>query len=98
MRQIMAKTNKGGATTFTTPSDREIITTRVFDSPRRLVFEAWTNPEHVPHWMLGPGIGLEDEPARRVDDARDDELPIRRRRERRGAAPIIRGHDPSPAP
>ena len=47
-------TNKTGATTFTTPSDREIVMTRVFDAPRRLVFEAWTNPEHLPHWMLGP--------------------------------------------
>jgi uncharacterized protein YndB with AHSA1/START domain len=28
--------------------------TRVFDAPRRLVFEAWTNPAHLPHWMLGP--------------------------------------------
>ena len=28
--------------------------TRVFDAPRRLVWEAWTNPEHLPHWMLGP--------------------------------------------
>ena len=28
--------------------------TRVVDAPRRLVFEAWTNPEHLPHWMLGP--------------------------------------------
>jgi uncharacterized protein YndB with AHSA1/START domain len=28
--------------------------TRVVDAPRRLVFEAYTNPEHVPHWMLGP--------------------------------------------
>jgi uncharacterized protein YndB with AHSA1/START domain len=28
--------------------------TRVVDAPRRLVFEAWTNPEHPPHWMLGP--------------------------------------------
>ncbi|MGH9969866.1 MAG: SRPBCC family protein [Pyrinomonadaceae bacterium] len=28
--------------------------TRDFDAPRRLVFEAWTNPEHLPHWMLGP--------------------------------------------
>lgn len=42
------------ATTFTTPSDREIVITRVFDAPRRLVWEAWTNPEHVPRWMLGP--------------------------------------------
>ena len=50
----MAATNKFGITTFTTPSDREILMTRVFDAPRRLVFQAWTNPEHVPHWMLGP--------------------------------------------
>jgi len=47
-------TNKGNATTFTTPSDREIVATRVVDAPRRLVFEAWTNPKHVPHWMTGP--------------------------------------------
>ena len=42
------------ATTLTTPSDREIVITRVVDAPRRLVFEAYTNPEHLPHWMLGP--------------------------------------------
>jgi uncharacterized protein YndB with AHSA1/START domain len=46
--------NKIGATTFTTPSDREIVMTRVFDAPRRLVFDAWTNPKHLPHWLLGP--------------------------------------------
>jgi uncharacterized protein YndB with AHSA1/START domain len=40
--------------TVTTPSDREVVLTRIVDAPRRLVFEAWTNPEHVPHWMLGP--------------------------------------------
>jgi uncharacterized protein YndB with AHSA1/START domain len=40
-------------TTFTTPSDTEIAITRVFAAPRRLVFEAWTRPEHLPHWM-GP--------------------------------------------
>ena len=50
----MTVTSKGSATTFTTPSDREIAMTRVFDAPRRLVFEAWTKPEHLPHWMLGP--------------------------------------------
>jgi uncharacterized protein YndB with AHSA1/START domain len=41
-------------TTFTTPSDRELIATRVVEAPRRLVWEAWTNPKHVPHWMTGP--------------------------------------------
>ena len=40
--------------TVTTPSDREVAMTRVVNAPRRLAFEAWTNPEHVPHWMLGP--------------------------------------------
>jgi len=38
------------AATFTIPSDREIVSTRVFDVPRRLVFEAWTKPEHVKRW------------------------------------------------
>jgi len=38
------------ATTFTMPSDREIVITRVFDAPRRLVFEAITRPEHVARW------------------------------------------------
>jgi uncharacterized protein YndB with AHSA1/START domain len=42
-----------GETTFTTPSDRVIEMTRLFDAPRELVFEAFTNPEHVPHWF-GP--------------------------------------------
>ncbi|MGH7518876.1 MAG: SRPBCC family protein [Gemmatimonadales bacterium] len=50
----MATTNKLNATTFTTPSDREVAMTRVVDAPRRLVFDAWTKPEHLPHWMLGP--------------------------------------------
>ena len=41
-------------TTFTTPSDVEIVATRVFDAPRRLVWEAHTKPEHVTQWLLGP--------------------------------------------
>ena len=34
-------------------ADREIIITRAFQAPRDLVFEAWTNPQHVIHWF-GP--------------------------------------------
>ena len=34
----------------TTPSDREIVLTRLFDAPRALVFEAMTKPEHVRRW------------------------------------------------
>jgi uncharacterized protein YndB with AHSA1/START domain len=50
----MTTANKIGATTFTTPSDREVVMTREVDAPRELVFDAWTNPEHVRQWMLGP--------------------------------------------
>jgi uncharacterized protein YndB with AHSA1/START domain len=32
---------------------REIVTTRVFDAPRALVFEAWTDPEQLKQWW-GP--------------------------------------------
>jgi uncharacterized protein YndB with AHSA1/START domain len=40
--------------TVTAPTDCEIVVTRVFIAPRKLVFEAWTNPKYLPHWMLGP--------------------------------------------
>jgi uncharacterized protein YndB with AHSA1/START domain len=39
---------------WTTPSDREIVNTRTFAAPRRLVFAAFTDPAHVPNWLLGP--------------------------------------------
>ena len=39
---------------WTTPSDLEIVSTRTFDAPRRLVFAAFTDPAHVPNWLLGP--------------------------------------------
>ena len=39
---------------ITTPTEREIVMTRVFDAPRRLVFDAHTKPELVRRWLLGP--------------------------------------------
>jgi uncharacterized protein YndB with AHSA1/START domain len=50
----MTTANEVGTTTFTTPSDREIVMTRVVDAPRSLVWEAYTMPEHVTQWLLGP--------------------------------------------
>jgi uncharacterized protein YndB with AHSA1/START domain len=38
----------------TTPNDREIVMTRVFDAPRTLVFEAHTTPELLKRWLHGP--------------------------------------------
>src|SRR5258708_2809345 len=43
-----------GSLQVAAPTDREIQVTRVFDAPRELVFEAWTNPKYLPRWMLGP--------------------------------------------
>jgi uncharacterized protein YndB with AHSA1/START domain len=43
-----------GQLKLTTPSDREIAMTRVFDAPRQLVFDAHTKPELVKRWLLGP--------------------------------------------
>jgi uncharacterized protein YndB with AHSA1/START domain len=39
--------------TVTTPSDKEIVMTRVFDAPRDLVFEAHSSCEHMSRWW-GP--------------------------------------------
>jgi uncharacterized protein YndB with AHSA1/START domain len=50
----MATIRRTNATIYNTHSEREIVVTRVVDAPRRLVFEAHTNPAHLPHWMLGP--------------------------------------------
>jgi uncharacterized protein YndB with AHSA1/START domain len=35
-------------------ADREIVMTRVFDAPRNLVFDAFTKPELLKQWLLGP--------------------------------------------
>jgi uncharacterized protein YndB with AHSA1/START domain len=43
-----------GALQITTPTDREIVMTRVFDAPRALVWEALTKPELLQRWLLGP--------------------------------------------
>ena len=37
-----------------TPSNREIQLSRDFDAPRSLVFDAFTKPEFVRRWLLGP--------------------------------------------
>lgn len=38
----------------TTPTDRVIEITRDFEAPRQLVFDAFTKPELVRRWLLGP--------------------------------------------
>jgi uncharacterized protein YndB with AHSA1/START domain len=43
-----------GTLKVTTPSEREVAMTRIFEAPRHLVFEAWTKPELVKRWLYGP--------------------------------------------
>ena len=43
----------GNTLTLTTPTERQIVITRVFDAPRDLVFEAHTSCEHLKNWW-GP--------------------------------------------
>lgn len=52
--------NSSGALTVTTPSDREIVMTRVFDAPRARVFEAHSKCEHIRQWW-GRGNPLDCE-------------------------------------
>jgi uncharacterized protein YndB with AHSA1/START domain len=43
-----------GVTSYTTPTDRELVVTRVVAAPRKLVFAAHTEPRHLQRWLLGP--------------------------------------------
>src|ERR1700737_1862387 len=47
-----------GTLNVTTPSDREIVMTRVFDAPRALVFDAFTQPELLKRWFGPRGWSL----------------------------------------
>jgi uncharacterized protein YndB with AHSA1/START domain len=45
-------------TTVERKSDRELVATRTFNGPARLVFEAWTRPELFPRWWVPKSAGI----------------------------------------
>ncbi len=45
-------------TTVERKSDRELVVTRTFDAPARLVFEAWTRPELFRQWWLPKSMDM----------------------------------------
>jgi uncharacterized protein YndB with AHSA1/START domain len=47
-----------GTLQVSTPTDREIVLTRVFDAPRHLVFDAFTKPELLKRWFGPRGWSL----------------------------------------
>lgn len=58
-----ARNNGGSATTKATTtlergSDRELVVTRSFNAPARIVFEAWSRPELFKRWWAPKSIGV----------------------------------------
>lgn len=45
-------------TTSERKSERELVVTRTFNGPARIVFEAWTQPEQFKRWWVPKSIGL----------------------------------------
>jgi uncharacterized protein YndB with AHSA1/START domain len=45
-------------TTVQRKSEREVVVTRTFDYPARLVFEAWTRPELFKQWWVPKSMGM----------------------------------------
>jgi len=45
-------------TTVERKSEREIVVTRTFNGPARLVFEAWTKPELFRQWWVPKSMGM----------------------------------------
>src|SRR5580765_3429394 len=44
-------------TTVERKSERELVVTRTFNGPARIVFEAWTRPELFRRWWVPKSIG-----------------------------------------
>jgi uncharacterized protein YndB with AHSA1/START domain len=45
-------------TTVERKSEREILVTRIFNGPARIVFEAWTKPELLKRWWVPKSMGM----------------------------------------
>ena len=45
-------------TTTERKSERELVVTRTFNGPARIVFQAWTQPELFKRWWVPKSIGL----------------------------------------
>jgi uncharacterized protein YndB with AHSA1/START domain len=45
-------------TTVERESERELVVTRTFNAPARLVFEAWTRPELLKQWWVPKSMGM----------------------------------------
>ena len=51
-------TARKNGTTTERKSDRELVVTRTFNGPARIVFEAWTKPELFKRWWVPKSLGV----------------------------------------
>src|SRR5688500_19308717 len=54
-RELIPMKNR---TTVAQKSEREIVVTRMFNAPARIVFEAWTTPELFKQWWVPKSMGM----------------------------------------
>ena len=52
------KESESQRTTVQKKSEREVVVTRTFDAPARLVFEAWSKPELFKKWWVPRSMGM----------------------------------------
>ena len=55
---VASNANESPRTTVEKTSDREVVVTRMFDAPARLVFEAWSKPELFQKWWVPRSMGM----------------------------------------
>ena len=57
-RRETESTRVKSRTTVERKSERELVVTRTFNAPARIVFEAWTNPELLKRWWAPKSFGI----------------------------------------
>lgn len=55
---VAGKGSESRRTTVQKTSEREVVVTRTFDAPARLVFEAWSRPELFTRWWVPRSMGM----------------------------------------
>src|SRR4051794_35634654 len=53
-----AASDPANQTTVERKSDRELVVTRIFNAPPRIVFDAWTKPELFKRWWTPESFGM----------------------------------------
>ena len=81
-RESEATTIMKNPTTVERKSERELVVTRTFNGPARIVFEAWTKPELFKQWWVPKSMGM---------FLRSCEMDVRTG----GRYRLVFGHDPS---